>query len=260
MSDYYDKGWEQFPFDINLYNWAMKGRQIATEKIHLLREYQRELRCGGTWFPGVNFLSNDLYGNIGNIPLPNKLLNFIKRHESTFDGIFDRAQVSICYPGYPKRMSSESRAAFNFRKNRFAAHIDGVLPIGKPRRRFLKEYHSFILGIPLNQTGKGAAPCVVWEGSHCIVKNEFRNYEKANNIKEWKNEDITEFYNNLRKKIFSSCKVKEIWVPMGHAYIINRLTLHGILPWKYEATGGGNSRMIAYFRPDLRNGENRWLE
>ena len=85
MSDYYDKGWEQFPFDINLYNWAIKGRQISTEKIHLLKEYKKELRCGGTWFPGVNFLTNDLYGNIGNIPLPNNLLNFIKRHEPTFD-------------------------------------------------------------------------------------------------------------------------------------------------------------------------------
>ncbi len=47
---------------------------------------------------------------------------------------------------------------------------------------------------------------------------------------------------------------------MGHAYIINRLTLHGILPWKHEATDSENSRMIAYFRPDLRNGEDRWLE
>ena len=45
MSDYYDKGWEQFPFDINLYQWAIKGRQIATEKIHLLKEYKKELRC-----------------------------------------------------------------------------------------------------------------------------------------------------------------------------------------------------------------------
>ena len=40
MSDYYDKGWEQFPFDINLYNWAIRGRQIASEKIHLLKEYK----------------------------------------------------------------------------------------------------------------------------------------------------------------------------------------------------------------------------
>ena len=46
---------------------------------------------------------------------------------------------------------------------------------------------------------------------------------------------------------------------MGHAYIINRLTLHGILPWKFEATESGNSRMIAYFRPDLRNGENSFV-
>ena len=43
MSDYYDKGWDQFPFDINLYNWAIKGGQIATEKIHLLKEYKKEL-------------------------------------------------------------------------------------------------------------------------------------------------------------------------------------------------------------------------
>ena len=59
---------------------------------------------------------------------------------------------------------------------------------------------------------------------------------------------------------FSSCKVKEIWVPMGHAYIINRLTLHGILPWKNETAESESSRMIAYFRPDLTNGEKRWLE
>ncbi len=260
MDNYSGKGWASFPFDPNLYDWAIKVHTLVTKKINSTEGQRKKLRCGDTWFPGVNFLENDSFGNIDGALFPEKLLKFIKHHEPNFGGIFDKGQISICYTGYPRRMNSESKSSFDFRRNRYAAHIDGILPVGKTRRRFIKEYHSFILGIPINQAGKEASPCVIWEGSHEIIKNELRKYKRLRKISNWGNEDITEFYNDLRKKIFSSCEVKEIWVPMGHAYIINRLSLHGIMPWNQKPKGDENSRMIAYFRPDLKNGQKRWLE
>jgi hypothetical protein len=59
---------------------------------------------------------------------------------------WDRAQVSVCYPGYPKPMDGETDGQHRFRRDRDAAHVDGLLGLGQPKRRFLKEPHQFILG------------------------------------------------------------------------------------------------------------------
>ena len=87
--------------------------------------------------------------------------------------VWDRAQVSVCWPGYPQRGDGEGDASFAYRRNRDAAHVDGLLPVGPERRRFLREHHRFILGLPVGPADAAASPFVVWEGSHRIARTAF---------------------------------------------------------------------------------------
>ena len=52
--------------------------------------------------------------------------------------------------------------------------MDGILGIGTPKRRFVREPHAYILGMPLNNFDAGASPMVVWEGSIRFWKPSFR--------------------------------------------------------------------------------------
>ena len=83
----------------------------------------------------------------------------------------DTGQVSVTYPGYPRQDAGESDAQARYRRRRDAAHVDGLLPIGPHRRRMLKEPHAWILGLPVTECGAGAAPLVVWEGSHEVMRD-----------------------------------------------------------------------------------------
>ena len=121
------------------------------------------------------------------------------------------------------------------------------------------EHHALIFGIPINFSGKDSSPCVIWEGSHKVVQDEFRSLLVSKGISNLQGEDVTEFYSSLRKKIFASCKVKPVWLPLGHSYLINRLTLHGILPWVGDGENTQINRTIAYFRPHLIEGHDAWL-
>lgn len=237
----------------------MNVNLFVTKKLGSNANEDKNLRCGGTWFPGVNFLENDSHGNVTGVSFPKEISNLIKKNEPAFNRVFDKAQVSICYPGYPLPTKDESKAAFEFRRDRFAAHIDGILPIGQSKRRFLKEYHSMILGIPINNVKVENAPCVVWEGSHIIVRNEFKDYMKGKGIDSLEEEDISDFYKDLRRKIFKLCRVKKLHAPMGQAYLINRLCLHGIFPWQGICADEKTGRRIAYFRPELVGGQQYWL-
>ena len=259
INSYEKNGWISFPYSFALNKWAKKVEEIVSSQIFTIPEGDKDLRCGGTWFPGVNFLNNKRNGDVDGVFFPEELKSFIVENEPAFDAVFDKAQISICYTGYHKKMKAESSKAFKFRTDRFSAHIDGILPLGQGRRRFLKEYHSFILGIPINSTSNKASPCVIWEGSHAIVRDAFKKYKEIQNIDTWDTHDITDFYNKLRSEIFNQCIAKTIWVPVGHAYLIHRLSFHGILPWK-DNTKRKSGRMIAYFRPDLFQGQINWLK
>ena len=132
------------------------------------------LRCGGTWFAGVNILPNHHDGSVNaSGPLSGDAVRFVRHQLSITDFVWDQGQLSICYPGYPQPMEGESPAAFRFRREYHAAHVDGLLPQGERRRRHLREHHGFILGIPLVEFGAGASPFSLWEGSHEMVRNAF---------------------------------------------------------------------------------------
>jgi len=257
-SSFLKNGWCRFSFSADLASWVEHSLRAARETV-VAPEFQEWVRCGGTWFAGVNALANDRNGAVENgPPLQGPPIDFIGQELGFWGMEWDRGQVSVCYPDYPLPMPRESEAAFRFRVNRAAAHVDGVLPEGPERRRHLRQYHAFILGIPMVEVSSGASPFTIWEGSHELVRRTLT--ERFGNLpwQVWNEEDITEAYQAMRRKIFGECNRIEITSDPGEAYLVHRLALHGIAPWRNNAKVGEDGRMICYFRPELDNGD-AWL-
>jgi len=185
-------------------------------------------RAGGTWAVGLDLLPNDSAGAIGGVELPMDILGLPQMP-------LHPAQLSVIYPDYPRQDADQSDAAFRFMTHRDGAHLDGLLPEGPDKRRFLREPHAYILGLPLTPTA--SAPLVVWEGSHLIMQAALGNIEG----------DLTAAYQAARAKVFETCKRVEIAADVGEAVILHRALIHGVSPWK----GGEAPRIIAYFRPVL---------
>ena len=152
----------------------------------------------------------------------------------------------------------ETTAGFRYRKNRDAAHVDGLIAVGPDRRRMLQEPHAFILGLPLNSCSPAASSMVVWEGSHLIMAQAFQKAFAGIDAASWAEVDVTEVYQAARRRVFERCKKVAVHAQPGEAYVVHRLALHGVAPWQNEADAPVEGRMIAYFRPELRD-QGKWI-
>jgi len=255
---FFEKGWTRFPVDPVLLDWIEQTLPAARATVSDPANEQWH-RCGGTWFAGVNVLPNDDSGAVeGGPPIAGLAVDFIRNVLGVDGFAWDKAQISICYPGYPKPMEGEPEAGFRFRLYRDAAHVDGLLPEGPQRQRFLREYHGFVLGFPMVDFSEGASPFVVWEGSHEVVRETFRSFFGEQPSEDWPNIDVTETYHAVRRRIFETCPRVPVVAKKGEAYLVHRLALHGVAPWAEGAWATADGRMIAYFRPDV-GGPTDWL-
>lgn len=247
MADLPATGWRKFAFDPALAAWAAHA-DLAAKQVEADPTKADWLRCGGTWFVGVNALPNDAEGRLpGGPPLAGAA---IEAARAISDAPLDPAQASVCYPGYPKQGADESDSAFRYRRDRDAAHVDGLHRIMPGRRRKLLERHAYILGVPLNDAPENAAPFVIWEGAHEIMRAAFQRRLADVPAETWAEADVTEAYQAARKDAFESCKRVVIHARPGEAYLVHRLALHGVAPWPK----GKGRRAIAYFRPEIASG------
>jgi len=255
---FFEKGWCCFKYDKMLMRWIKRVLPCARETV-TVEQNAKWLRCGGTWFAGVSVLPNAADGSVcASGAIQGEVVDFIL-NTLGLDGFdWDRAQVSVCYPGYPQSMPGESAAAFAYRRDRDAAHVDGLLPEGPDRRRHLRELHGFIVGIPMVEFDPDASPFVVWEGSHQIIRDTFTEVFQDMSADQWGEMDITGVYHQARRKIFESCKRIEIYATPGQAYLVHRFALHGIARWQSGARATPDGRMICYFRPET-GGPEGWL-
>ena len=149
-------GYLVFPPTAESCAWASVS---AGEAERLIGQPDLPRRHGGTWFVGVDALPNKSDGSLSGVPLCGPWAPHINGWSN-----WHQAQLSIIFPGYPKRDPSETEAAHRYRVIRHGAHVDGLLPEGPKRRRFLREPHAFVLGIALDDSL--ASPLMVWPGSH----------------------------------------------------------------------------------------------
>jgi len=255
------RGWAVMPPDPAIAAWAAAARPLADEALADPEARAAWLRCGGTWFAGVNVFPNGPDGGVpahGVPPLAGAAVDFIAARLGLAGLTWDTAQISVCYPGYPQPWAGESAAAFGYRAKRDAAHVDG-LTRDPARRRRLGERHGFILGLPLTETPPEAAPFVVWEGSHETMRAAFRARLAGIPPERWGDEDVTDAYWEARRRVFETCRRVPIAAEPGQAVLTHRLAVHGVAPW---AAPEGPPRAIAYFRPDPFPGADPhwWLE
>jgi hypothetical protein len=234
-------GWQKLGPDPAIAAWAKVAREAA---LHTLATTEETWRCGGTWFVGVDALPNAPDGSINATPFPWDALPLTPEP-------LHKAQLSVIRPGYPQPSPDETPAAFAFRRDRDAAHLDGLLPIGPDKHRMVKEPHAWILGLPLNDTT--ASLLTVWEGSHDLIRAALLKALDPHPPETWGNIDITDAYQAARKHIFAICRRIELPARPGEATLLHRLTLHGVAPWKTADQAPPEGRMIAYLRPHLAN-------
>lgn len=207
------------------------------------------LRHGATWFVGVDALPNDEHGAVaGGPPLVSTVLE-VAQGVTGVRGLHP-GQLSVTFPGYPGRDPGESDGSYRYRRDRAAAHLDGLLPVGPGRRRYLREPHAYILGIALDDAPAEAAPLVVWEGSHDVMRATFRSAFAGEPPERWPQIDVTESYQDARRAVFATCARRALPLRRGEAVLLHRLCLHGVAPWQ-AAPGSAARRAMVYFRPVL---------
>lgn len=255
---FHKTGWCRFPFDPALDHWRESSLEAARKTV---KDPENEcwFRYGRTWFVGVHVLPNDTEGAVPGGPvLTGEAVDFARSLWGD-DGLrFDRAQISVCYPGYPKRWEAESEGVHAFRVNRSAAHLDGLLHEGPDRRRYMRQFHQFVLGIPMVSVSGQASPFVIWEGSHLIMQEMLKRAFDGIPSEDWHEVDLTEAYQLARRQVFETCQRLEIQAAPGEAYMTHPHLIHGMAPWGEDGQAGPDGRMIAYFRPETEN-RDRWL-
>lgn len=251
------EGYLRFPASGATQRWASAARDggvtALDDPVHA-----HWWRHGRTWFVGVDALPNAGDGSVGGgPPLAGPAIDFV-RDELGFARPWHSAQVSVCFPGYPQRDDSESETAHRFRLMRDAAHVDGLHAEGPERRRHMREFHDFILGLPLTEADAAAAPLVVWAGSHLIMQEMLRRLFAGRAPESWGDVDATDAYQEARRRAFAQCPRIELPARPGEATLVHRFALHGVAPWGESASASPHGRMIAYFRPETVDRE-RWL-
>jgi hypothetical protein len=231
-------GWKVIGPDLEILAWAVAALPLAQEAIAASKE---AWRSGGTWFVGLDALPSAETGDIANTPFPWAALPLdpVPLHP---------AQLSTIRAGYPLRERGESDAAFHFRRDRDAAHLDGLLAVGPARRRMMREPHTWVLGLPLTDCGAGASPLVVWDGSAPIIHKALKRAYAGQPPESWGDIDVTGPYQAARREVFETCRRIEVPVRPGEATLLHPMTIHGVAPWSAPADVT-EDRIIAYFRP-----------
>ena len=242
------RGWLSFPADAGTLDWVAAALPVARE---VLARPGGDWRCGGTWFVGVDALPNDGVGAVAGVALGGAAIEAAMRLCGPLT--LHPAQFSVTRPGYPQPSPDESETAWRFRKNRDAAHVDGLLAEGVEKRRFVREPHAWVLGIALTEADAAASPLVVWEGSHLRMGRAFGAAFAGHAPDSWGDVDVTDAYQAVRREVFENCHRVPVPLRPGEAVLLHRHLLHGVAPWADGALAAREGRAIAYFRPELRS-------
>lgn len=244
--DFATLGWQTFPAEPATRDWVIAALPIARAALSAARG--ADWRCGGTWWVGLDALPNGPDGSVAGVPLAGRAMAMARGLYGALP--LHPAQLSTTRPGYPQPSPDESPAAFAFRRDRDAAHIDGLLPVGPDRRRMIREPHAYVLGIALTEAAPDAAPLTVWEASHRPMGAAFRAALAGHDPADWPDVDLTGPYQAARRAVFESCTRRPLPLGPGEAVLLHRHLLHGVAPWAKGATAATEGRIIAYFRPE----------
>ncbi len=106
------QGWLAFGQDAAVETWAASvlpaARRAVSDPANAFW-----LRCGGTWFVGVDALPNDASGRVdGGPPLDGAAMRFIRSFPEMRRPLH-RAQLSVCYPAIRSPRRRKARQPIN---------------------------------------------------------------------------------------------------------------------------------------------------
>ena len=235
-----EEGYLVFGPDPATARWAAAANRAADAALADPALRARWLVCEGTWFIGVDALPSDAAGSVAGVPLDGPAIRALSPLPPLHP-----AQLSVTYPGYPRPRAGETAAAARYRRQRDGAHLDGLKAEGPERRRFAREPHAFILGLPLNRADSGASPLVIWPGSPRHMRTALAPVLANGDAAD---ADVTEAYGAARAEVFETCPRVALPLEPGMAVLLHPLMLHGVALWQEGARADGGRR-IAYFRP-----------
>lgn len=238
------QGWLRFAGDDASRAWAEAAARAAEGVLADPEMRAQWLHCEGTWFVGVDALPSDAAGAVAGVPLAGAAIPRMGRLPDLHP-----AQLSVVYPGYPRPRAGESDAAFRYRRDRAAAHVDGITR-DETGARHVTEPHAWILGIGLGEAAPEAAPLTIWEGSHHVIS------EALGPILRDGGTCVTEAYVAARKTCFERCARRALPLAKGEMVLLHRLLLHGIGTWAGPET---RPRATAYFRPLMGQDLHQWV-
>jgi hypothetical protein len=242
-------GYRVFGHDPRTHRWAQAALRAALKVASSpARQGPDNLRHQKTWFVGVDALPNAADGSIAGVPLGGPW----QEHVSALP--LHPAQLSIIYKGYPKQDAQESDGNHRYRRDRAAAHVDGLLPEGPARQRFAREFHAYILALPLNDVA--ASPTVVWPGSQRIMQAALATAYAGRDPAQI---DITDVYQAARRDVFAQGAPVPLRLVPGEAALLHPFVLHGTQAWGAGEDPSGQGRIIAFFRPECAGGAREWL-
>ena len=114
-------GWIHFAEDEALRPWLDAAHAHGMRVLSDPQMRETWLQCEGTWFVGVDALDNAPDGTLDGVALRGRAVDAVSPLLP-----LHRAQLSVTYPGYPRPRDGEGEAAFRYRRNRDAAHVDGI--------------------------------------------------------------------------------------------------------------------------------------
>ncbi len=258
--NYQRDGWYQFSADDQILGWLESIQTVVGQAI-AAPQNQHWWRYQGTWFVGVNVLPNDGRGRVNAGPtLTGAAANFLAKYLKADLGAFDKAQLSIVRAGYPQADKHETKAALAYRRDRDAAHIDGLLKDAVAAGRYAREYHHYLWAIALHDGSLCTSPLVVWRGSHRLIQDSFRRFFADKDIESISQYDVSECYAATRKQVFEQCERVALPLQRGQSVVAHRFLLHGTAPWSRSQRGikQTDARGLCFFRPELKD-LHRWL-
>jgi hypothetical protein len=118
--------------------------------------------------------------------------------------------------------------------------------------------HAFILGIAVTEADADAAPLVVWEGSHHLIRAAFAEAFDGVPPEDVVGIDMTGAYHGGPARGLRAAPGARFRCDPGQAVLVHRHAIHGVAPWREGARAAEDGRAIVYFRPEVARPED-WL-
>ena len=241
---FFERGWVRFPFDPEIATWVGAARAPAVQTLDDPELRRLWLRCGGTWFAGVNALPNTADGALPEHavpPLGGRAIEFIARHlglvrirmgQGAGLDLFSRLSATL-------RRGKRGRIWFSIAPRRCACRRVAPVRSGPPKNT---QRNPWVHPWPSADrcTRQRCADGGLRRLATKSCAGRFQNAWRVSRRGTGRRKMWTEAYVSARRQCFERCPRVTIPARLGEVYLVHRLCLHGVAPWPVGAADGSS--------------------